>query len=102
MPFNTQSLARQRVVVIGGTSGIGSAIADAAVAADARVTVIGRSAATRPGLDAVAADITDAAALARAFAAIGTIDHLVVTAGARVGSPKLDALRATNCSWHST
>ncbi|VEB43610.1 Uncharacterized oxidoreductase yghA [Chromobacterium violaceum] len=36
------------------------------------------------------ADVTDLYSLRNAFAGIGRIDHLVLTAGARVGSPRLE------------
>ena len=46
------------------------------------------------GLAARAVDIRDPAGLAGAFAALETIDHLVITAGARVGSSQLSQLQA--------
>jgi NAD(P)-dependent dehydrogenase (short-subunit alcohol dehydrogenase family) len=90
------SLKNQQVVVIGGTSGIGREVAKEAAQRGATVTVIGRSAKADDslrGIAAVVADVTDNAALNQAFAAIGRIDHLVLTAGARVGSPKLTDLK---------
>ncbi|WP_050477830.1 SDR family oxidoreductase [Herbaspirillum rhizosphaerae] len=87
------SLKNQQVVVIGGTSGIGREVANAALQRGAIVTVIGRSAKAGGDIRAIAADVTDNAALVQAFAAIGRIDHLVLTAGARVGSPKLTELQ---------
>jgi NAD(P)-dependent dehydrogenase (short-subunit alcohol dehydrogenase family) len=83
-------LAGQHVVVIGGSSGMGLATAQAAVAAGARVTIAGRdpgrlgSAAGRIGESASARplDITDEAAVQAFFAAIEPIDHLVMTAHA--------------------
>lgn len=86
------SLQQQHVVVIGGTSGIGRAVAQEAAARGAVVTVIGRSAKASGNILAAVADVTDSTALTQAFAAIGKIDHLVLTAGARVGSPKLTEL----------
>ncbi|AKZ62153.1 dehydrogenase [Herbaspirillum hiltneri N3] len=86
------TLQQQQVVVIGGTSGIGRAVAQEAAARGAIVTVIGRSAKASTDVRAAVADVTDSAALAQAFAAIGKIDHLVLTAGARVGSPTLAGL----------
>ncbi|TQS45879.1 SDR family oxidoreductase [Cryptosporangium phraense] len=62
------------VVVLGGTSGIGQAVARAAAAAGARVSVGGRSS-DRP------VDVTSSASLAAFFAAAGPFDHLVYTAG---------------------
>lgn len=93
------SLKNQQVVVIGGTSGIGCEVAKEAAERGATVTIIGRSAKADDNLrgvvaiTAIAADVTDNAALNQAFAAIGRIDHLVLTAGARVGSPKLTDLK---------
>jgi NAD(P)-dependent dehydrogenase (short-subunit alcohol dehydrogenase family) len=75
----------RHVVVLGGTSGIGRAVADAAQSAGARVTVLGRG-------TEIPCDVTDADSVDRAFARISSIDHLVLTAGARVGSPRLDQL----------
>jgi NAD(P)-dependent dehydrogenase (short-subunit alcohol dehydrogenase family) len=86
------SLQQQHVVVIGGTSGIGRAVAQEAAARGAVVTVIGRSAKASGNILAAVADVTDSTVLTQAFAAIGKIDHLVLTAGARVGSPKLTEL----------
>ena len=93
--MSDSTLQQQQVVVIGGTSGIGRAVAQEAAARGAIVTVIGRSAkagGNAGNIRAAVADVTDAAALTQAFAAIGKIDHLVLTAGARVGSPKLTEL----------
>jgi|SRR5450830_82983 len=91
--MSATSLKAQQVVVIGGTSGIGREVAKAAAQRGAIVTVIGRSAKASGDIRAAVADVTDSAALATAFAAIGKIDHLVLTAGARVGSPKLAELK---------
>src|SRR5258706_5158401 len=75
----------RHVVVLGGTSGIGRAVAHAAQAAGARVTVLGRN-------TEIPCDVTDANSVDRAFEHTGSIDHLVLTTGARVGSPRLDQL----------
>ncbi len=77
-----RSLADARVLVIGGTNGIGRAIADEAERQGAHVEVDGRSA----GLD-----VRDAAAVATrvdaAAARLGGLDHVIVTAGVlRIGS----------------
>jgi len=70
------SLAGSRLLVLGGTSGIGRAIADEAERAGARVEVTGR---------ATGVDIRDADAV-RAWVdgaadRLGGLDHVVVTAG---------------------
>ncbi len=75
-PVPARSLRDARVLVIGGTNGIGAAIAAAAAADGARVEVDGRS----RGLDvrdgtAVEARIADVAAR------MGGLDHVICTAG---------------------
>lgn len=88
------NLASQRVVVIGGTSGIGLAIARQSRQAGAQVLIAGRSpdrlarALEELGGDARArpVDARDEAALHRFFADTGGVDHLVVTVGP--GSPR--------------
>ena len=78
-----------KVVVIGGASGVGFAVAAAAMEAGAQV-VIGSSqtqrieaAATKLGGGAkgVTVDVKDEASVAAFFAAAGAFDHLVFTAG---------------------
>lgn len=82
---HTSSLKGSHVVVVGGTSGIGQAVAAAAQAAGARVTVLGRS-------SALACNLGSADSVNQVFAQVGALDHLVITAGARVGSPSLGQL----------
>jgi NAD(P)-dependent dehydrogenase (short-subunit alcohol dehydrogenase family) len=78
------ALAGSHVVVVGGTSGIGLAVARAALAAGARVTVGSRRpeqvAAELPAAAALTIDVTDDDSVERAFAAAGELDHLVCTA----------------------
>jgi NAD(P)-dependent dehydrogenase (short-subunit alcohol dehydrogenase family) len=95
------SLADQTVVVAGGSSGIGLAVARAAHREGARVIVAARDtarlAAARqavPGLETAQLDLTDDAATAGFFAEVGALDHLVVTAGMTLGSTPLGELRA--------
>jgi NAD(P)-dependent dehydrogenase (short-subunit alcohol dehydrogenase family) len=100
------TLHDQTVVVIGGTSGIGLATAEAARALGANVVVTGRSeeklAATRRELGAGAVlqvDATERAQLDELVAGIDRIDHLVLAAGGASGagpiaSLDLDDLRA--------
>lgn len=86
----TTSLQSRHVLIIGGSSGMGLATAQAAAAAGARVSIAGRDperlarAVQRVGGGAQARplDISDEAAVAAFFAGIETIDHLVVTAHA--------------------
>ena len=79
----------QRVVILGGTSGIGLATAKAAARCGAEVTVISRHRASvdralaelPPGARGRAADLTDPAPAGALFDDLGDIDHLVFTAG---------------------
>ncbi|MFJ5837158.1 SDR family oxidoreductase [Streptomyces shenzhenensis] len=79
-------LAGKHVVVIGGTSGIGLAIAEHALAAGARVTAASRNpertAGTVPsGIATEQADITSAASIESLLERVGTFDHLAISAG---------------------
>lgn len=84
----TLDLAGKHVVVVGGGSGIGRAVAEGVAAFGARVTIASRDAAK---LSAVAAaigdrvtvapvDMTDEQAVADWAAALGPVDHLVISA----------------------
>ena len=83
------SLANQRVVIIGGSSGMGLATARAAAAAGAVVTIassnkgrLDTALAELPGTcDAEVLDIRDEASVAGLFDRIESLDHLVYTAG---------------------
>lgn len=82
------SLRTQRVVVIGGTSGIGFAVAQAALAEGASVAVGSSSPAKveaargrLPDAQAFAIDVKDEASVAAFFEQVGALDHLVFTAG---------------------
>lgn len=87
-------LRGQQVVVVGGSQGIGLAVAQLAYAQGARVIIMGRSkarlqaaAAATEGMAWVEMDVGDEAAVARAFAPIESINHVYVAAGAtRLGS----------------
>ena len=80
------ALSGSHVVVIGGSSGIGLAVARAALAAGAAVTAgarnVGRLAEELPAATAIQIDVTDDASVSEAFEAIGELDHLVCTAAA--------------------
>lgn len=79
----------QRIVAIGGTSGIGLATARAAAERGAQVVVVSaREASVRraleelpPGVTGHAVDVRDADALEALFDGIGAFDHLVYTSG---------------------
>ena len=94
--MTSTTLQDQAVVVLGGTAGIGQAVARAAAAAGARVTVLGRSAKTDGGIHGIAVDANDTASLGSALvqaAAGGKIDHLVITIGSRTSPPPFASLQ---------
>jgi NAD(P)-dependent dehydrogenase (short-subunit alcohol dehydrogenase family) len=77
-----------RVIVVGGSSGIGLAAARLARHAGADVTIAGRSqerlaqAQRELGeVRTIAADITDEAAVGQIFEGLGRVDHVLVSAG---------------------
>lgn len=89
------STATTTIVVIGGLSGIGRAVAERAAATGARVVAAGRS--TAPAgfpaqIETAQLDIGDEAAVRRFFAELGPIDHLVSTAGPVIASQRLAEL----------
>ena len=84
-------LMGKKIVVIGGSSGIGLGVAEAAVGAGAEVVIVSRSqerlaAAERRLAEArvttFAADMTKETEIALLFDTVGAFDHLVSTAGA--------------------
>jgi NAD(P)-dependent dehydrogenase (short-subunit alcohol dehydrogenase family) len=89
MTFDGGDLHGQRVVVLGGTSGIGLAIAAAAAEAGAGTTVVSsrkasvqRALAELPsGTAGQTVDLTDTVAVRALFDDLGDIDLLVFTAG---------------------
>jgi NAD(P)-dependent dehydrogenase (short-subunit alcohol dehydrogenase family) len=76
------SIAGQHVVVVGGGSGIGRALARAAAQAGARVTAVGRrrEPLEETGVGVAVADVTVEAEVRALFASVGAFDHLVCTA----------------------
>jgi len=99
------SLAGQKVVVIGGSSGIGLATAELAKREGAEVIIASRNAerlkaaAAKIGVAAIAADVTSDDSIASLFKSVGPVDHVVVTAAQlRTGPFKnvaMDAVRET-------
>jgi NAD(P)-dependent dehydrogenase (short-subunit alcohol dehydrogenase family) len=92
------SLAGRHALVTGGGSGIGAAIALALAGAGAAVSILGRRrepletlAATHASIRAFVADVTDEAALAKAFAEAiavdGPLSIVVANAGAAESAP---------------
>lgn len=81
-------LEHQKIVVVGGSSGVGLGVARAARAAGAHVVIAGRSkdrlrdaAETLGSVTAIPVDMADETAVQRLFAEVGGFDHLVITAG---------------------
>jgi NAD(P)-dependent dehydrogenase (short-subunit alcohol dehydrogenase family) len=79
-------LEGKRVVVTGGTSGIGEATCRRFAEEGARVVSI----AVDDGEDTIVCDVADAAQVERAFEQIGAVDVLVANAGISIRSPFLE------------
>ena len=83
------SLRGKKVVIIGGTSGIGFAVAEGAIAEHAEVVVASSNAANvdaavkrlGQGVKGFPIDVTDEASVEAFFNGLGPIDHVVFTAG---------------------
>jgi NAD(P)-dependent dehydrogenase (short-subunit alcohol dehydrogenase family) len=79
-------LAGQKVVVVGGSSGIGLSTAELAGKEGAEVIIASRNAdrlnaaAQKLGVKAIPADVTNDESVASLFRACGPVDHVVVTA----------------------
>ena len=78
-----KGLAGKRVVVTGGTSGIGAATAQRFRDEGCEVVVLART----PGPDVIPCDVGDREQVERAFAQIGSLDVLVDNAGVSVQEP---------------
>lgn len=87
-------LQSRRVVIVGGTSGMGLAAARAAVQAGAEVIVAGRRSVSERSADAdrdarighETVDVTDEASVKAMFERIGTLDHVLITAAPKPGT----------------
>lgn len=98
-------LAGQKVVVVGGSSGIGLATAQFAKSEGADVVVASRNAerlqaaAGKLGATAIATDVTSDDSVADLFRKCGPVDHVVVTAAQLRSGPfktvAMDDVRAT-------
>lgn len=85
------TLAGKKIIVVGGSSGIGFGVAAAALESGAEAVIVGRSAeklkasekrlAGAGRVRGIAADMASEADVARLFDEAGAFDHLVATAG---------------------
>ena len=102
------TLKGKKVVVVGGSSGIGLGVAKAALENGAEVVIVGRSveklqAAEKTlgghgGVTSIAADMTKEPDIASLFDQVGAFDHLVSTAGTAppnfpIGQTDMDFVR---------
>ena len=92
-----KGLAGKRVVVTGGTSGIGEATSRRFLEEGARVVALAvgedevATAAERiAGIEAMRCDVADRGAVEAAFAAIGEVDVLIANAGISIRKPFLE------------
>ena len=98
-------LSGQKVVVVGGSSGIGYSTAELAKAEGADVVIAShnaerlKTAAGKLGVKAIAADVTSDDSVTKLFQACGTVDHVIVTAAQLRPGPfktvSMDDSRAT-------
>ena len=99
------SLAGKKVVVVGGSSGIGLATAELAKNEGAEVVIASRNAerlkavADKIGATAIATDVTSDESVNNLFKMCGPVDHVVVTAAQLRSGPfktvSMDDVRAT-------
>lgn len=103
------TLMGRKIIVIGGSSGIGLGVATAALKSGAEVVIVGRSAdklqaaekmlAANGRVGTIAGDMTQEAQIGRLFEEVGSFDHLVSTAGTPppgdpIGRTDVDAVRS--------
>jgi NAD(P)-dependent dehydrogenase (short-subunit alcohol dehydrogenase family) len=98
---NGKSLEKRRVVIVGGSSGIGLAVAEEAASQGAEVVIVSSKAErVQEAIRCIggnawgqAVDVSDEKAVERLFTNLGAFDHLVFTAG---DSLQLHGLADTN------
>jgi NAD(P)-dependent dehydrogenase (short-subunit alcohol dehydrogenase family) len=98
-------LKGKKVVVVGGSSGIGLSTAEFAKAEGAEVIIASRNAdrlkavAAKMGVTAIPADVTSDESVASLFRSCGAVDHVVVTAAQLRSGPfktvSMDDVRST-------
>jgi len=81
-----KGLAGKRVVITGGTSGIGAATAQRFNDEGCEVVVLAR----RPGPNVISCDVSDHEQVDRAFEQLGSVDVLIDNAGISARSPAVD------------
>jgi len=89
------SLHNQRVLIIGGSSGIGLAAAKQSIEAGAKVTIVSRSADKLAAavqelggkVEAARLDTADEGAIAKFFSATDPWDHIIISAAQTPGGP---------------
>ena len=94
------SLMDKKVIVVGGSSGIGLGVADAALQNGADLVIVGRSQdklqaakralAANGRVRSIAADMTDDVEIGRVLDTVGEFDHLVSTAGPHPPNDPID------------
>jgi 3-oxoacyl-[acyl-carrier protein] reductase len=94
-------LAGRVAVVTGAAHGIGGAIADALTDDGAKVHRVDKEPAALDRTAMTAADLTDPAAVAGLFAAVGPVDILVNTAGGVVGQVGRPLEEVTEDAWRA-
>ena len=95
------SLQDTRIVILGGTSGLGFATAEAAAREGARIAIasssrerVNRAVAALPaGTEGFVVDVSREDDIARFFGSVGAFDHLVFTAGESLTLSPLRTLR---------
>lgn len=95
------TLKEKRIVILGGTSGIGLAVARAAAEEGSRLAVVSSSpdrvagalSLLPAGTEGHATDLTDSAAVEALFQHLGAFDHLVYTAGESLQLARLEDMR---------
>jgi NAD(P)-dependent dehydrogenase (short-subunit alcohol dehydrogenase family) len=98
-------LAGKKVVIVGGSSGIGLSTAELAMREGAEIIIASRNAeklsavAGTIGARAISADVTDDKSVESLFRTCGTVDHVVVTAAQLHSGPfktvAMDDVRST-------
>lgn len=91
-------LNNSKVIILGGSTGIGFATAKAASAEGAIVTIAGRSpeklraakAALGNKVEAAVLDVNDEASVRNFFGKIDRVDHIFITAGSSAHAPRLE------------